>query len=194
MRITGIILAGGESLRMGTPKPLLKIGQQNFTDIIIRKFHQSGIDNIYLVLGAHHKIIEKKINVKNLNIVINKFWRKGQLSSLKAAIKGIPDTDAVLVALVDHPSVRVTTIKKLLCESLKSNADIIIPVYKNRGGHPVVFKSTVFKALMEAPLSEGARAVIDDGRFNILRVSVNDPFIRQDIDTPKDYEKITEGI
>lgn len=190
-KIMGVILAAGESSRMGFPKPLLKIRGINFTDIIRKKLLKAGINDICLILGADADYIKKNLNTQNLNIIINKSWRKGQLSSLKTALGNIPtEAEAIMMCLIDHPQVKIATIRKLVKTYEKNEADIVIPVYKGRGGHPVIFSRSVFGALAEAPLDKGAKAVTGNPGYKILRINVEDPYIRQDIDSSEEYKKI----
>ncbi len=191
MKLYGIILAAGESSRMGSPKALLKIEEKTFADIIEEKLRRAGVSASCIVLGCGAAEIEKSLNADRLNIIINPQWKKGQLSSLKAAVKKIPaDASGALVCLIDHPMVKLSTIGKMICLFKKENPHGVIPVFRDRGGHPVVFSKGVFGALIRAPLNEGARAVTKNNRFNFLRVEVDDPYVIQDIDTPGDYEKI----
>ncbi|MFC2061100.1 NTP transferase domain-containing protein [Elusimicrobiota bacterium] len=189
--ITAIILAAGESARMGSPKALLKIEDKNFIDIIREKLMEAGISDICLVLGAGAGDVKSNLNTDGLNIKINENWEKGQLSSLKTGLKGVSDqANAVMMCLIDHPQVQLETIKKLIVGFMDTKADIVIPQYQERGGHPVIYNKTVFKALMEAPLDKGARVIAKDSQYNILKVDVDDPYIRQDIDTPEEYNQI----
>jgi len=191
MKIYGIILAGGESSRMGSPKPLLEIGGKTFAELIAEKLRHCGISSTYIVLGAHFQKIKKSLNATDLNIIINPQWEEGQLSSLKAAIRKIPaDASGIIVCLIDHPMVKVKTIGRLIDIFKKATPHGVIPVFSGRGGHPVIFAREVFSALLKAPLKRGARAVTGDTSYSFFRVDVEDPYILQDIDTPGDYKNI----
>lgn len=190
-KIAGIILAAGRSSRMGTPKPLLKIGRKTFLDIIKNKLLQSGIKDIYLVLGAGADRLKESLNTDKLTVIINESWSDGQLSSLKRAVESLPEnTDGILMCLIDHPKVNRSTIKKLMDAAGVSPADIIVPSYRKRGGHPVIFKKSVFQAILDAPLNEGARSVIRKEEFRTLRLDIEDRAIVQDIDTREEYSRI----
>lgn len=189
-RIAGIILAGGESKRMGRPKPLIDVGGKTFSQIIVEKLKSAGLRDISIVLGSDAENIKKDLNIKNIKTIINSNWRGGQISSLKAALKNVSsDTEALVVCLIDHPGVSVTTIDSIISEYLLGGNDIVIPVYAGRGGHPVVFGRRVFNDLMAASEKSGAREVVRSGKFRVARISLDDPFIRQDLDTPDDYSK-----
>jgi molybdenum cofactor cytidylyltransferase len=190
-KITAIILSGGSSSRMGSPKSLLEIQGKTFIDIIKEKIHASGINDIYIVLGSDPDYIINNLNKDNLEIIINKSWKNGQLSSLKAAVQKAGDkSDAVMMFLVDHPQVKLDTIRKLINVYNYEKAHIIIPEYNGRGGHPVIFSKETFAGILEAPLNEGAKAVVRDNRYKRIRIPVDDPYVLQDIDTPAEFKKI----
>lgn len=190
-KIAAVILAGGRSSRMGYPKPLLKIRNKSFLEIIREKISKAGIEDIYLVLGSEAEFIKKNLNTKGIKIIINRNWKKGQVSSLKAAIKKIEsNTDGIMMFLIDHPQVKFVTLKKMIEFFRENDADIIVPEYNGCGGHPVIFHRKVFNALMKVPLDQGARAVLRNKKYITQRVSVNDPYIRQDVDTSGEYDNI----
>jgi len=189
-KIPGIILSGGESRRMGTPKALLKYGGSNFVAAIADKLAGAGVEDISIVLGGNTEKILPNLKKKNLKTIINADWRGGQITSLRAALRKTDgEALAVIVSLIDHPGVEVSTIRSLLEEFLAGGHDIIIPEYNGRGGHPAVFGRSVFAALLDTSLKDGARGVIRSGSFRVKKLRVNDPFIRQDIDTPEDYRR-----
>jgi molybdenum cofactor cytidylyltransferase len=193
--LIAVVLAAGASSRMGFPKPLLRIGGKYFGDIVIQKIQKSGIKNILLVLGAKAEEIQKKLNTEGINIVINEEWESGQLSSLKKAIDGlVRENDAIMVCLVDQPLITQKTFDGMSDSYKKdnSNADIILPIYNGKRGHPVIFRRSVFDALLDIPLNEGARAVVNNTDYEKMQVEVDDPGIRRDIDTPEEYEKISD--
>ncbi|MBN2407753.1 MAG: nucleotidyltransferase family protein [Elusimicrobia bacterium] len=191
MNICGVILAGGESSRMGRPKPLLELSGRNFAEVISGKLREAGIGEIYVVLGARASYIDENLNLKGVKILINEDWEKGQLSSLKKAVGVLRGSaDALVVCLIDHPQVSEKTLETMLKRFGSSDCDILVPSYNGKGGHPVIFRNTVFGALLSAPLAGGAKTVVRDGRWNVERVAVKDAFVIQDIDTPEEYEKI----
>ncbi|NLB35173.1 MAG: nucleotidyltransferase family protein [Elusimicrobia bacterium] len=194
-KIPGIILSGGESRRMGSPKALLKYGKSTFAETIVSKFTAAGVGDISMVLGGGAENLRSKLKIKDLKIIVNPDWSGGQITSLRAALRETDeDAAAVIVSLIDNPGVEVTTIRLLLKEFLMGDYDIIIPEYKGRGGHPVVFGRRTFKSILYTEVKNGARDIIRSGKFRVKRLSLDDPGIRQDIDTPADYEKLVNKV
>jgi len=189
--ISSIILSAGASGRMGTPKALLKIGGKTFLQQIIATLQHEKIDTKIAVLGAHAEHIKTSIEDIDVTIVINQQWQQGQLSSL---VKGLEvlnydTTDGVLVWPVDHPLVSKKVIGEMIDKFTKQKGFIIIPMYKGRRGHPVIFPKILFNELTNAPLGEGARAVVRQHHDKVYELETDDESVLVNIDTPDDYEK-----
>src|SRR5262249_768807 len=105
MRIAAIVLAAGESRRMGFPKALLPIQGRTFVEHIVGRLTATRVDGIYVVLGAHRERILAAVDVTHAQVVVNHDWELGQLSSLQAGLRALPhgEYDAAIMALVDHP-------------------------------------------------------------------------------------------
>jgi molybdenum cofactor cytidylyltransferase len=188
-RVAGIILAAGNSKRMGTPKALLKIGSSSFLNSILTCLKNTDFTPLYIVLGDdYQKISESIIPNDNLNLIRNPHPHKGQLYSLQCVLKELPENImGCLMVLVDHPLVSASTYFSLY-EHLKQYPEkIIIPVYKRKRGHPVYFSKKFFADLMEAPITSGAKYVVKKYSKDVLEMNVADQGILIDIDTPEEY-------
>lgn len=195
--LSGILLAAGESKRMRSLKALLPLSPKGaekgdtFVSFILRNLHLV-CEEIILVLGYQANLIEKKLVPLNLKvkIVINQEYEKGQLSSLRAAIRKVsPNCKGILLALVDHPSVKKGTYQLLRNRFLQEKDKIIIPTYKGKNGHPVIFSSLFFSELMKAPLDQGARYVVRGHPEKTIFLPVEDEGVILNIDTPEKYNK-----
>ena len=128
--INAIVLAAGESRRMGKPKPLLRFGEKTFLEQIISVLRLSDVDRITVVLGAEARTIQRSIDLSGTDIVINKDYRKGQLSSLTAGLKNAPpQTDAILVCLVDNPFITAAIVNQIVATFRETNSPIVVPVF-----------------------------------------------------------------
>jgi molybdenum cofactor cytidylyltransferase len=183
--ITGIILAGGDSKRMGSPKALLKIGSETFANRITRVMKAAGIENVLLVAGADHDEIAK--NSGEYIVLFNSDHSLGQFSSLQTGVRNLPTgTEQILVWPVDSPLVMQSTIEKLI--GAISNHPVVLPVFSGRQGHPVIYnQEALVRILLMKPVQTGKELVAYfEGR--VARVEVEDPGVLIDIDTPDDYE------
>jgi len=186
--INAVVLAAGESRRMGKPKPLLRFGDTTFLEQIVSVLHLSRVDRTTVVLGAAAEAIRESTDLSGVDIVVNRDYRKGQLSSLIAGLKSVPpQTQAILLCLVDNPFITTDVVNCVIGAFRKTQNPIVIPTSNNRRGHPALFSRTVFDALMNAPAEEGARYVINANAGKVLEVGVRDGSILIGIDTPEDY-------
>lgn len=186
--INAIVLAAGESKRMGKSKPLLRFNDKTFLEQIISAIKVSDVDRITVVLGAKAETIKNSIDLSETNIVINKDYQKGQLSSLIAAIKNTPqETDAILVCLVDNPFITKDVINKIIARFKETNNPIIVPVYNKKRGHPTLFSRSLFSELLNVPKEQGARYVLHSNAEKVLELETSESTILTGIDTPEDY-------
>ena len=186
--INAIVLAAGESRRMGKPKPLLRFGEKTFLEQIISVLRLSDVDRVTVVLGAETRTIQRSIDLLGTDIVINKDYRKGQLSSLTAGLKNAPpQTDAILVCLVDNPFITAAIVNQIVATFRETNSPIVVPVFNGKRGHPVLFSRSLFKELINVPAEEGARHVVYSNEDKVVEIRTSDGNIVVGIDTPEDY-------
>ncbi len=187
LMVAGLILAGGESRRLGTPKALLKVGAETFAKRIVSIMHSVGIQNLTLVAGPHYEEIRKSAD--DLAVVFNPQYELGQFSSLQTGLRHVPGgTEFVLVWPVDQPLVRKETISELLETARREGNPVTVPVYEGKKGHPVVYNSETITKILSMEPSHTGKELFEyfDGRISL--VEVNDPGVLIDIDTPEDYE------
>jgi len=190
--IAGLILAAGRSRRMGRPKALLPYGETTFLGQIYRAAGDSMLGTVRVVLGHQPEPIIQALGFAPEVVVINRDYDLGMLSSLQAGIHAIAplEPEAVVMLLVDHPRISADLIDSLIAAFRGGPGQIVIPAYNGRRGHPVLFGAAVFDDLLDAPLEEGARAVVRGHPELVSEISVDDPGILADIDTPEDYERL----
>lgn len=186
---------------MGRPKAglLVRPGGSTFAAALAKTLLDAGLAGVTVVAGAHPRAVRASLLGQSaVRVVDNPDWPAGQLSSLRAALDALeaedgPALEAILVALVDSPFVRVETVRTLVARWRGTGAPIVRPAIGDRHGHPVIFGRATFEALRSAPLTEGAKAVIAAWRSQVLNVPVDDLGVLRDIDTPADYDAATGG-
>jgi molybdenum cofactor cytidylyltransferase len=192
--VRAIVLAAGESRRMGRPKAglLVAAGGPTFAVAVTDALRSSCIADVTVVAGAHPAAVRAALGTRpDVRVIDHPGWREGQLSSLRAGLAAVdrPGLEAVIVALVDCPLVRPETIETLVGAWRTSAAPIVRPACGDRHGHPVIFDRVTFADLRSAPLERGAKAVIEAWRSQILNLPVDDAGVLADIDTPGDYDE-----
>jgi molybdenum cofactor cytidylyltransferase len=186
--INAVILAAGQSKRIGKPKPLLRFNDKTFLEQIISVLKPSLVDRITVVLGAEAETIKKSVDLSEAHVVINKDYQKGQLSSLIAAIEDTSEqTEAILLCLVDAPFITKKVVDEIITKFRETNSPIIIPVFNKERGHPTLFSKSLFNELLNAPLDQGARYVLYSNEEKVLELQTSESGILIGINTPDDY-------
>lgn len=177
---------------MGRPKALLPFEGVPFVERIVAALQSARVEKIVLVLGHNAEGLRQKVDHLPVDIVINGDYKKGQLSSLLCAIRSLEnsqDIDGVLVHLVDHPFLNPELVNRMVEGFYDSNKLIVIPRYRGRRGHPVLFSRSLFAELLNTPLDQGAKAVVHAHDADILEIDTDEEGITVDIDTPEEYRQ-----
>jgi molybdenum cofactor cytidylyltransferase len=195
--LPAVILAAGESRRMGSPKALLATPDgRPFIVAITATLAAAGITDIVVVSGRDHDLIAEAIATGRLSavprLVRNPDPARGQLSSLLTGMDAAvtPTTQGLVMTLVDVPMVRVETVERIVAEWRRSRAPIVRPAIGDRHGHPVIFDRSVFDELRAASLELGAKTIIRRHAAEVADVVVADPGCLVDVDTPADYDAL----
>jgi molybdenum cofactor cytidylyltransferase len=186
--ISAIILAAGESKRMGEPKQLMPFGQSTILEKAIDNLLSSAVNEIIVVLGYKAEEVLKTIATKPVKIAINPDYKQGMSTSIIAGLSLIArQAQAVMLALGDQPLVDSQTINQLIEEFYNHDKGIVVPTYHGKRGHPVIFAIKYKQKLLGLTGDIGGREVIKDHPDDILEVAVDSESVISDIDTINDY-------
>jgi molybdenum cofactor cytidylyltransferase len=194
--IAAVVLAAGESSRMGRAKALLPIDGQTFVERIVGSLGQAGLEKIVVILGHDAAAMRQKIEYLPVTILVNPDYKKGQLSSLQTAVRYLvadQQCSGMLVHLVDHPYIDAGLVQTLIERFKSSGQAIAVPRYHGRRGHPVIFARRLFEELLQAPEDQGAKAVVYAHRHETLELETEIEGIMLDIDTPELYRQHVKG-
>jgi len=159
--LAAVILSGGASRRMGSPKALVSYRGTPFLEHLLSVTRHPAIGARRVVLGPDANAISQQVALQPEEVVINTEWERGQLSSIHAALRSLPaDTEGMLLCPVDHPLVSAGLVNALIATFLDTRAPVVLPVFEGKRGHPVIFSAAVYDELLRAPLETGARAVV----------------------------------
>ena len=195
----GIILAAGQSSRMGRPKALLPLpsGGPSFVSAAIRALSDGGVRQIAVVGRPADDELEREVarSAPAVTLLVNPHYHLGQLSSLLVGIDhaGRVGAGAVMVLPVDIPLVRSGTVAALLAAFAAAGTPIVRPRHGDRHGHPVLFAAALFPELRATDLSVGARAVLRRDPARVLELDVDDSGVLRDFDHPDDYRRLLAG-
>jgi molybdenum cofactor cytidylyltransferase len=160
--LAAVILAAGESRRMGSPKALLLYHDRTFLEHLLDVTRHPKIGLQRIVLGAGAENIIQHAELDRSLTVVNPDWQQGQLSSIQAGVRVVSQTDAdgMLVCPVDHPLITSALVNDMVGAFYRSGKAVIAPTFQGRRGHPVIFARRLFDELLAAPADTGARAVV----------------------------------
>src|SRR5207247_11221331 len=154
--IVAVVLAAGESLRMGFPKALLPLGSGTFLDQILNTLQESGLSEPMVVIGAHARHIQPALARRPVRVVTNPDYEKGQLSSVKRALENMgPDVRGCLLWPVDHPTVSRDLVEKLIQLFLDAKPLLPLPVYEGRRGHPAILSPALLQETLATTTEAG---------------------------------------
>ncbi|MBZ5701683.1 MAG: nucleotidyltransferase family protein [Acidobacteriia bacterium] len=178
---------------MGSPKALLPYQGRPFLQHLLDVTRHPKIGIRRIVLGPHATAILQNVALDPAELVVNADWRKGQLSSIQAALHSLPEgrTDGMLLCLVDHPLISADLVADLINSFYITRAPIVLPTYFGRRGHPVIFSAALYPELLAAPLEQGARAVVWAHKMEIAEVPTNEEGILLNLNDPEALRKLT---
>jgi molybdenum cofactor cytidylyltransferase len=183
--LAAIVLTGGKSERMGSPKALLRFKGRTFLEHILAAIRDAGIEQTAIVVGHHRDEIAGAF--PGLPLVFNPDYEQGMSTSVKAGVRALPaGIDGAGVFLVDHPLIDVSTIK-LLSDRLRPGC-ILLPSHAGRRGHPVFFSADLFGEILSLGPDEGLNTVVRRDPARVITLAVSNPGVLADIDTPEQFE------
>lgn len=190
--LAAVILTGGESRRMGSPKALLPYQGRTFLEHLLEVTEHPRVGVRRVVTGASHAEIVRRVPLPSDIVVMNRSWQKGQLSSIRAAIESLRsfETEGMMVALVDHPLITKAVVEALIAAFDRSPHSIVLPTWQGRRGHPVIFPMRLYSELYQASDDIGARAVVWAHKNDVVEVPVDEEGVVLNIDDRATYDKL----
>jgi len=193
--LAAVILSGGASSRMGSPKALFPYQGRPFLEHLLDITVHPKIGVRRVVLGAQADSITNAISLDPNEVVINTDWEKGQLSSIQAALRSLPSgTEGMLLCLIDHPLISPGLVATLVEQFYMTRAPVVLPVYEGRRGHPVIFSSELYGELERAPLEIGARSVVWAHESEVNEVPTMEPGCVLNLNDPETFHRMTNGF
>jgi molybdenum cofactor cytidylyltransferase len=190
--IWAVILAAGESKRMGSPKMLLPFNGSTMLECVIANVSKSDVDKIIVVLGAEKEALIQLADKLHIEFCYNEKYKEGMLSSVQCGFKNLPfGCKASLVFQGDQPLITSDTINSVINAYLSSGKGIIIPVYKNKHGHPILIDMKYRNDIDKLSADKGLRSLRYKFPADVLEVDTDESGILRDFDT---YDQYTKGI
>jgi len=194
--IAGIILAAGESSRLGQPKQLLDWRGESFVQAVARTALDSGLSPVVVVTGSNAEQVESAVNDLNVEIIRNDEWRSGQGSSIGKGISAITRSSpslkfasgAAIFLLADQPQVTTTILRALVEKHAEGLHPILAPMVMDQRANPVLFDRDTFSDLMNIEGDVGGRAIFH--KYRVEYLPWHDESLLLDVDSPEQYQRL----
>lgn len=191
-----VVLAAGESKRLGRPKQLLELNGETLIERIIRVGTESPCSHVIVILGSHVEQIRERIKKNSKTVLVqNDLWQEGMSSSLRCAVnyieQNLPESSACIFSTCDQPCLDARHLEKLI-ENQNEKDQIVASAYANTKGVPALFKSCVFKSIAQLNGEQGAKSLIHGGLYRVSTVDF--PNGQIDIDTESEWSAITKPV
>jgi len=188
--IWAVVLAAGESKRMGRPKQLLPFGRTTVLETALEHILASKVDGTLVVLGAVHDRIEPLLKKYPVLVTINPGYREGMLSSALWGIRHLPPgARAAMVCLGDQPWILSATIDRVIEEYGATGRGLVLPVHGKAGGHPLLIDLKYKTEIEGLSPDTGLRELLSRHPEDVLRVETAETGILRDLDTPLQYKE-----
>jgi molybdenum cofactor cytidylyltransferase len=190
-KIAALVLAAGYSSRMGTLKPILKLGDKTILERAIGLFRDVGIEDVIVVVGHAAEQIIPIVHDCRAREVMNTQFEQGMFSSVQAGVNALgPDSHAFFVLPVDIPLVHPRTIEDLLEAYRSGTSRVVIPTYLRKRGHPPLISASYRNEILSYCGDDGLQGFFRKHNLRSELVEVADEMILFDLDTPADYEAL----
>ncbi|MEZ5018781.1 MAG: nucleotidyltransferase family protein [Bacteroidales bacterium] len=186
--IWAIVLAAGESRRMGTPKMLLPYNDVTIIEQVIRNLMDANVDRVVVVVGAGKEEIMKVTRRYDVFHCYNENYKSGMLSSVKCGFYSLPE--GCLAALImpgDQPMTGPGEINRVISSFLENDRGLIMAVHNGKRGHPLIIDMKYLEEVLSLPEEAGLRALAERHPDDVLESDTDDPSVLRDIDTQEDY-------
>lgn len=189
--ISAIILAAGQSKRMGQPKMLLPWGNETVLTHVISVFQDAGMEDILVVTGGARAQVEEIVSNVSVRTIYNPDYTNGEmLLSLQCGLQAqTAQAEATLIALGDQPQVPEGSVRRVCEAFIEMKSTLIVPSYQMRRGHPWLVARPLWGELLEMNSPQSPRDFLNAHRAEIQYINMDDPNILADLDTPDDYLK-----
>lgn len=174
---------------------MLPLGDTTVIRLAIRNLIDARAGEVIVVLG--HRASEIKRHIRDLPVrtVVNRRYREGMLTSIWTGIAAVDkQAESILLALADQPLVEPRIIRKVIAAFRKSPARVVLPEYGGRTGHPIVIDPSLCTQILKLDVKQGLRELTHSPSLPVLRVPVDSPWVRFDLDTPDDYRILLDTL
>lgn len=186
--IWAVVLAAGESRRMGTQKLLLPFGETTVVGAVVRTAQASRADKVLVVLGADREAVRSEVAVRGVDFTVNNDFHLGMLSSVQAGFRALPaGAGAAVILLGDQPFLAASVVDAVIAAFEAGGRGLVLPAFLGRRGHPILVDLKYRDEVLGFDQTDGLRRLLRAHPDDVFEVETADPNILRDLDTPEDY-------
>lgn len=192
MSTAAVVLAAGESRRLGRPKQLEPWGDTNLLSHVVARTRQFPVDEVWVVLGHDHERILEALDFGDVGIIENPEWAEGIASSIRVgldALTRLSRCDKALIVMGDQPSVAFEIVEELMESHARSDQPVSVPKYRYSWGNPVLVDRSLWPRLMSLEGDEGAQRLWQAHPEWVNEVWFSD-LAPRDVDTESDVVEL----
>jgi len=193
--ICAIVLAAGESRRMGVQKLLLPFGGTTVVGHIVSELNRSVVDTVIVVVGHDGDRVAEELSGRSVSIATNPNYKAGMLSSVRCGLDALPkQCDAVMVALGDQPAISAGLVDEMVQSFGSTDKGILVPLYRGKRGHPILFSVGYRDEVLERYDDVGLRGLLRTHPDDVYELDVPTSAVLSDMDYPEDYQRERAGL
>ena len=195
MLVTAIVLAAGQSRRMGRFKQLLPLDGGTVIETVVERLGAVAGRNFELatvvVLGHRAGEVERRLEHRDLACVVNERFRQGMVTSVQSGVRSAdPKSAGYLVCLGDQPDLNTAVVARIIHCSQSAGAGIVVPTHRGKRGHPVYICGRYRDEILALPADKGLNTVTGRHAGDTVELEVDAAEVLEDLDTPADYLRL----
>ncbi|MCY3776923.1 MAG: nucleotidyltransferase family protein [Candidatus Aminicenantes bacterium] len=195
MLVTAIVLAAGQSRRMGRFKQLLPLDGCTVVETVVERLGSVARRDFELatvvVLGHRAGEVERRLGNRDLACVVNERFRQGMVTSVQSGVRSAdPKSAGYLVCLGDQPDLNTEVVARIIHCSRSAGAGIVVPTHRGKRGHPVYICGRYRDEILALPADKGLNTVTGRHAGDTVELEVDAAEVLEDLDTPADYLRL----
>lgn len=175
---------------MGRPKLLLPFRGRPLIAAVVEALRAGGADTIILVTAPEDEALRAWAQQAGVDAAVNPDPERGMLSSIQKGLAALPRDQILLVSPADLPNLRSDSVAELLRRMIAVRAPLAVPVHQGKRGHPLAIAPALISEIFTLDPQIGLKQLRDRHAVGLLEVTVDDPGVVMDVDTPEDYERL----
>lgn len=193
--IAALVLAAGQSRRMGSPKLLLPLGDRPVIARVVDEVLGGPIDHVVVVVGSDGQGIVEALAGRPVQLAVNPDRAGDMLSSVRCGLRTLPDQcDGVMIVLGDQPQITSEVVRLLVNRFQARRSGIVVPTHRGKRGHPLLLATHYQSEILNHFADVGLRGLLDAHPQDVLEVEIDSPDILEDMDRPEDYQRILKSM